>query len=157
MEKTSRVQSRISSLINFLEVDNSPETPCTREPFETDSWFLQLFTSKLWSTLSAIVRVGQRENTTHTHIPTTSGMAWAVIHQMGLGQGGLKFIQHFWEKHTLFSPLKERFKCCKGRRKKWRREKEISTGEFNFLQKLSVSFNELHSQFFFFLFLLHAD
>lgn len=45
--------------------------------------------------MSVIVRVGQWENTTHTHIPTTSGMARAVIHQMGLGQGGLKFIQHF--------------------------------------------------------------
>lgn len=94
-EKMCRVQCRISSPLNFLEVDNSLETPCTRESFDTDSWFLQLFKFKLWSTLSAIVRVGQRENTTHTHIPTTSGMAWAVIHQMGLGQGGLKFIQHF--------------------------------------------------------------
>ena len=48
-----------------------------------------------FSTLSATVRVGQWENATHTYIPTTSGMARAVMHQMGLGQGGLKFIQHF--------------------------------------------------------------
>lgn len=62
---------------------------------QSNSCFFQLFKFKLWSTLSAIVRVGQRENTTHTRIPTTSGMARPVIHQMGLGQGGLKFIQHF--------------------------------------------------------------
>lgn len=133
---SSEQDSLLFSFINLLEVDSSLETPCTREPSDTDSWFLQLFKPKLWSTLSAIVRVGQRENTTHTRIPTTSGMARAVIHQMGLGQGGLKFIQHFWEKHTLFSPLKECFKCCECRRKKWKREKEISSGELNFLQKL---------------------
>lgn len=36
-------------------------------------------------------------------------LAWPGIHQMGLGQGGLKFIQHFWEKHTTFSPPKGAF------------------------------------------------
>lgn len=101
-----RVQCTISPLINILEVDNNLETLGTRESLNTDSWFLQLFNFKLWSTLSAIVRVGQRENTTHTRIPTTSGMARVVIHQMGLGQGGLKFIQHFWEKYTPPPPPK---------------------------------------------------
>lgn len=52
-------------------------------------------------------------------------LAWPGIHQMGLGQGGLKFIQHFWEKHTTFSPPKRRiFKCCYGSRKKWKEKKK---------------------------------
>lgn len=64
--------------------------------------------SKLWSRLSAMVREGQWENTTHAHIPTTSGMAWDTPD--GTWAGWSEVHPTFLRKaHNFLPPQKEDF------------------------------------------------
>ena len=93
-----------------LEVDNSLETPCTGESFDTDSWFLQLFTFKLWSTLSAVGWSGPAgKHHTHSHsynlwhgpgcdTPDGTWAGWSEVHPTFLRKA-----------HTFFPPKKEHF------------------------------------------------
>lgn len=66
-------------------------------------------------TLSAIVRVGQRENTAHTQIPASSGMVLCCDTPDGTMAGWSEVHPTFLSKNTLFfSPPKGAFKHCEG-------------------------------------------
>lgn len=106
-------QCRVFSL---LEVDNNLETPCTGESFDTDSWFLQLFTFKLWRTLSAVGWSGPAgKHHTHSHsynlwhgpgcdTPDGTWAGWSEVHPTFLRKA-----------HTFSPPKRSIFKHSEGR------------------------------------------